>query len=61
MTHLVRLVHNAQEVGDYPALVLITSGSGNQEGDLRRARALGAQGVWTEPFKSGPLAHISRS
>jgi CheY-like chemotaxis protein len=44
-----------QEPQAFPELVLVTGGTGKPAVDLQRARSLGADRVWTEPFASDPL------
>ncbi len=54
--NLGALLRLRQEVQDpLPPLVLVTSGSGDSRADLQRARAMGADLVWTEPFAADPL------
>lgn len=60
--HLTRLALKKetlqQENGPLPALILVTGGSGNSAADLKRARGLGADGVWAEPFKNDPISGL---
>jgi CheY-like chemotaxis protein len=53
--NLARLVSRRAEQPGFPALVLVTGGSGNSAADLQRARSHGADGVWIEPFGNDPL------
>ena len=55
--NLGQLVRLRRQMGiGFPTLVLVTSGTGEAAVDLQRARALGADLVWTEPFQRDPLA-----
>lgn len=56
--HLIHLGRLKKGQKGRPALVLITAGSGSPTADLQRARNLGADGVWAEPFNTQPLAGI---
>ena len=56
--HLVHLGRLNVSPKDRPALVLISTGPGHPAAELQRARNLGADGIWTEPFNTQPLAGI---
>jgi len=56
--HLVQLGRLKNGQKGHPALVLITAGSASSATELQWAHDLGADGVWTEPFNTPPLAGI---
>ena len=60
--HLTRLRQLLEARGilaaDQPSLILLGQGSGNLDVATGRARALAADGLWLEPYKTDPLSSL---